>query len=157
MTRIQLIGLAAGGSLAVLLAALAFQYIGGLAPCPLCVWQRWPHFAAVVIGGLALTVRAPGLVRAWPVLGAIAALGAAGLAGYHFGVEMKWWIGTPSCMGGSISGVSVTDLLNPDVSVAPPVRCDEVAWSFLGLSMAGWNVLASLGFAGLWAWAAARD
>ena len=152
MTRAQVIVIAAGGSAALLLGALGFQYLGGLAPCTLCIWQRWPHLAALVIGVLALRVRGPVL----PVLGALAVLASAGIAGFHAGVEWGWWAGLASCSAGSIAGVSTADLLNPDVIVAAPVRCDAVAWAFAGLSMAGWNAVMSVGLALVWRAAARR-
>ncbi|MFN3972661.1 MAG: disulfide bond formation protein B [Gemmobacter sp.] len=147
-----MIAVAAGGSAALLLGALAFQYIGGLHPCVLCIWQRWPHLAAVLIGLVALML--PG--RVLPLLGAGAALATAGIGAYHAGVEWGWWEGLASCSAGSIAGLSVEDLLNPNVAVGAPVRCDAVAWSLAGLSMAAWNVVLSLALAAIWV-AAARQ
>jgi disulfide bond formation protein DsbB len=152
-SRNGLVALAAGGSLALLLGAFAFQFIGGLAPCQLCLWQRWPHAAAVLIGAVAMVV--PG--RLLPVLGALSALTSAGIAAFHTGVERGWWEGLATCTAGSISGLDVKDLLDPTVVVAPVVRCDEVAWQMLGLSMASWNMLASLALAALWLMAARRS
>lgn len=151
MNRNTLVLAAAGGSAALLLGALAFQHLGGLYPCPLCLWQRWPHLAAVLIGLAALAL--PG--RALPVLGALAALATAGIGGFHSGVELGWWQGLDSCAGAGIGGLSGAALLDPAANVPPPVRCDAVAWSFLGLSMAAWNMILSLGLAALWL-AAAR-
>lgn len=148
--RTGLIGLAMAGSLAMLAGAFAFQYIGGLAPCPLCLLQRWPHAAAVAIGLLALAL--PG--RILPLAGAAAALTSAGIGIYHTGVERLWWAGPSSCSAGSIAGLDVKDLLDPSIVVAPVVRCDEVAWQMLGLSMASWNVVLSLGLALIWLMAA---
>lgn len=146
MTRTQLILAAAGGSAALLLGALAFQYLGGLHPCVLCIWQRWPHLAAVVLGAVALA--SPG--RVWPALGAVAALTTAGIGGFHAGVELGWWQGLDTCTGPGLAGISTQALLDPTANVPAPVRCDAVAWSLLGISMAGWNMLLSLGLAGLW-------
>ena len=148
--RSGLIILAMAGSLAVLAGAFAFQYIGGLAPCHLCLLQRWPHAAAVAIGLLALAV--PG--RLLPLVGAAAALTTAAIGMYHTGVERLWWAGPTSCSAGSIAGLDVKDLLDPSIVVAPVVRCDEVAWQMLGLSMASWNVVVSLGLALIWLLAA---
>ncbi len=153
MTRTQLIALAGFGSAALLAGAFAFQHIGGMAPCQLCLWQRWPHAAAVVIMGLALMF--PG--RILPLLGMVAALSTAGIGMFHVGVEQGWWQGLASCTAGSISGVSMADLLNPDVTVAAPVRCDAIAWAMLGISMAGWNAIASVVLAGIWGVAASRQ
>jgi disulfide bond formation protein DsbB len=150
LSRRLLILLAGLGSAAVLAGAFAFQYLGGLAPCTLCLWQRWPHAAAVAVMALALALPS----RAWPWLGALAALATAGIGGFHAGVEHGWWEGLASCSGGSIAGLSVETLLDPTAEVAAPVRCDEVPWSLMGISMAGWNMLVSLGLAGLWLMAA---
>jgi disulfide bond formation protein DsbB len=148
--RSGLIILAVAGSLAVLAGAFAFQHIGGLAPCHLCLLQRWPHAAAVGIGLLALAV--PG--RLLTLAGAAAALTTAAIGMYHTGVERLWWAGPTSCSAGSIAGLDVKDLLDPTIVVAPVVRCDEVAWQMLGLSMASWNVVVSLGLALIWLMAA---
>lgn len=149
-TRAFTILLAAGGSAAVLAAALGFQYLAGLAPCQLCIWQRWPHVAAIAIGLVAFLVTRGPLARLLPSLGALAALTAAGIGAFHVGVEQKWWEGLASCTAGSISGISTADLLNPDVDVGAVIRCDEIAWQMFGLSMAGWNVVLSLALALLW-------
>ncbi len=146
------IAAAAGGSAALLLGALAFQYLGGLAPCQLCIGQRWPHLAAMIIGSLALTLG----LRALAWLGALAALTSAGIGVFHVGVEQKWWEGLASCTAGSIQGISTADLLNPSVDVAAVVRCDAIAWQMFGLAMAGWNVVISVALALIWIWAARR-
>ena len=146
MTRNRLILVAAGGSAALLLGALAFQYIGGLFPCPLCMWQRWPHLAAIVAGALSLAL--PG--RVWPLLGALAALATAGVGGFHVGVEQGWWAGLDTCSGAGIVGLSTASLLDPTANVPAPARCDDIAWSLLGISMAGWNMLISLALAAVW-------
>jgi len=147
----DLILIAAGGSAALLGAALVAQYVFGLAPCALCITQRWPHLAAVAIGGVALGLR----WAVWPVIGAGAALGTAGVGAYHAGVELGWWPGPMSCSAGpGISGVSISDLLDPNVAMAAPVACSEVAWSFAGISMAGWNAILSAALAVVWVMAA---
>jgi disulfide bond formation protein DsbB len=146
MTRKQLGLLAAAGSLALLLGAYGFQYLGGLLPCTLCWWQRYPHMIAVGIGALVL-IWSPRVVMA---LGALAALTTAAIAGFHVGVEQGWWEGLATCTADTLQGVAVSDLLNPDVDVAAPVRCDAIAWSMAGISMAGWNMVASVLLAGLW-------
>lgn len=144
--------LAGTGSAALLAGAFAFQHIGGMAPCQLCLWQRWPHAAAVVILILALATRWRPL--AWA--GALAALATAGLGLFHAGVEQGWWEFISSCTQGSIAGLSTADLLDPGADIAAPVRCDQIPWSLLGISMAGWNAITSAGLAGLWAIAATR-
>lgn len=156
LSRTLLILLAAGGSAAVLAGAFAFQYIGGLAPCQLCLWQRWPHAAAIGIGALALLLPKGMLGAALPRLGALAALTTAGIGAFHVGVEQKWWQGLASCTAGSIEGLSATELLDPTLDVGAVVRCDEIAWALGGISMAGWNVILSVGFVVLWTMAARR-
>ena len=131
--------------MAMLLGAWGFQYIGGLAPCEMCYWQRWPHMAAVAIG--VASVGATAVV--WPVLGALSVLTTAGIGIYHTGVERAWWPGPSSCTSSDIGGLT-TDQLMDQIMSAPLVRCDEVPWELLGLSMASWNSIASLGFALLW-------
>ncbi len=149
MTRGRRIGLAAGGSAILLLAALAFQYLGGMAPCPLCIWQRWPHLGAALIGPAAALMAGPLL----PAAGAGVMLGGAAIAFYHSGVEQGWWEGPASCAAPDVAGLSPEELFDR-IMAAPIVRCDEIPWELLGLSMATWNGIASLALAGVWLWAA---
>lgn len=150
MTFRNLILLAAGGSAALLLGAFFFQMLG-YAPCKLCLWQRWPHGAAIVIG---LVLIATGW-RALAWAGAAAAAATGGLGIYHAGVEQGWWPGPDTCTsGGSLSG-SAEDLLN-QIMEAPLVRCDEIAWAFAGLSMASWNAILSFALMAIWIAAARR-
>ena len=145
MTRTQALIMATLGSALLLLGAWAFQHIGGLAPCKLCIWQRWPHAFAVGIGILALI--APRAELLW--FGAIAALTTAGVGFYHVGVEQAWWQGPTTCSAAPIGGMSADALLD-QILTAPLVRCDDIAWQMLGLSMAGWNALLSFGLMCLW-------
>lgn len=143
--------LAALGSAALLLGAYAFQHLGGMPPCKLCLWQRWPHATAIVIGAVIFFT---GEVKlAW--LGALAALSTAAIGFYHVGVEQGWWEGPTSCTSSSVTGVSAEELLN-QILAAPLVRCDDIAWQFAGISMAGWNAIASLFLAVLWVQAARK-
>ena len=146
-----MIVLAAGGSAALLLGAFAFQHLGEMPPCKLCIWQRWPHAAAIVMGILALAV--PG--RLFPLLGVLAALTTGGIGVYHTGVERGWWEGPSSCTSSGTSGMSADQLFD-QIMTAPLVRCDEVPWEMFGLSMASWNAVAAAGLALIWAMAAAR-
>lgn len=143
--------LAAAGSAALLLGALAFQHIGGLAPCPMCIWQRWPHGVAILAGALMLAM--PG--RLWPLIGAAAAGTTGAIGVYHGGVEQGWWQGPSTCTSGPIGALSPDELMASIMS-APLVRCDEIVWQMWGLSMAGWNALLSFGLMALWLAAAAR-
>lgn len=142
-------GMAAGaGSALLLAAALAFQ-AAGYAPCELCILQRWPHLAAAVVGALVAVL---GWRRWLAALGLVAALAAFGLAVYHAGVEMQLWAGPQHCSGGvsNLAAMSTQDLLAA-INAAPVVRCDQVAWSLFGISMAGWNAICSALLAAIWA------
>ena len=149
MTRTQLIGLATLGSAALLAGAFGFQYLGGLAPCHLCLLQRYPHAAAIVIGVLALLIPRGIAGRLLPLAGAFATLTTAGYAAYHTGVERHWWLGPTTCTSGSIGTLSAKDLL-AQIQAAPLVQCDVAAWSMWGISMASWNMLASLVLTLIW-------
>lgn len=154
MTRKTLILLATSGSAALLLGAFGFQHLGGLAPCKLCLWQRWPHAAAILIGAILLA----GGHRLLAWLGALAAAATAGIGIYHAGVEWGWWPGPTSCTGGGMDLGTMTggDLLSMDGPMGV-VMCDEVVWQMAGLSMAGWNAVISLGLAAIWIAAARRS
>ncbi len=146
--------IAGAGSAAILASALGSQFIGGLTPCPICIWQRWPHVAAVVIAVAAVTVLWR-LCRPLAVLGLLVMLTGAGLGLYHTGIERRWWEGPDTCTSSDITGLS-TDQLMAQIMSAPLVRCDEVQWDMLGLSLASWNAAISLGLAALWLASAVR-
>ncbi|UVO51451.1 disulfide bond formation protein B [Sphingomonas sp. SUN019] len=135
--------------LALLAGAWGSQLIGGLYPCEMCHWQRWPHYAAVVIAGLAFVV--PGRsTRVTLIAGAAAMIALSGLIGvFHAGVEYHWWNGITACsvMAGG-EGVS-TDQMLRNILAAPVIRCDAAQWRLIGISLAGWNAIFSLGGAGL--------
>lgn len=145
MTRNTLILIATLGSIALLGGAYAFQHIGGMPPCKMCLWQRWPHAAAIAIGIVALATGR----RELAIFGMLAALATAGIGAYHAGVEQMWWEGPTTCTSGSITGLSTEDLL-AQIMEAPVVRCDEIAWSLFGISMAAWNAILSFILAGIW-------
>ncbi|MDZ4312875.1 MAG: disulfide bond formation protein B [Cypionkella sp.] len=152
MTRSSLIWIATLGSAGLLGGAFAFQYFGGLIPCILCLYQRWPHGVAILIGLLALRSRGAGL----PLLGMLAMLITAGIGFYHAGVELGWFSGLATCTVDTLQGITAGDLLNTDIAVGKPVGCDEVPWAMLGVSMAGWNAILSAGLAGIWGLAARK-
>lgn len=137
--------LAALGSAGLLAAALWFQHVAGMPPCALCIWQRWPHGAAIALGALLV-------LTGWRLAalgGAGAMLAGAGIGLYHAGVEQGWWQGPAACSAQDISGLSTEDLM-ARIMAAPIVRCDEIPWELLGISMAGWNALLSLALGGVW-------
>jgi disulfide bond formation protein DsbB len=149
-------------SLAVTLIAAAtiagawfFQLVLGIVPCPLCLEQRYAYYLAIPLGLLiALAARGgaprPLLLAGLAIL-ALASLANAGLGSYHAGVEWGFWKGPTDCSGPVGNLGSATDLLSRLDSVKV-VRCDEVQWRFLGLSLAGYNLLISLLMAAIAAW-----
>jgi disulfide bond formation protein DsbB len=133
-------------SLALIFGALGFQYLARLPPCEMCMWQRYPHFAAAFVGisgailirlGLVNRKNGAPLVAITALL--IAVSGALGV--YHAGVEWHWWPGPTSCTGAAFQYQGTLDL------TAPIVRCDAAAWRLFGISLAGYNALISLGIA----------
>lgn len=135
-------------SLLMLATAHGFETFGGYAPCLLCLKAREIYWVAagVALAGM-LVVRMRGGQRwRWPFNAALALIFAAGvaLAVYHAGAEWKFWPGPTACGGGAgaVSAGQMAELLQGAL-IRPPA-CDEAAWVFLGLSMAGWNGLASL-------------
>ncbi|MEM7507471.1 MAG: disulfide bond formation protein B [Pseudomonadota bacterium] len=149
MTDYGRILLAGFGSALILAAAFAFQYLGGLAPCPMCLWQRWPHLAAALIAIVAITIGWR-FRRFLAGLGGVAALITAAIGAFHAGVEQKWWEGPSTCSAPDQSKLSAAELLSA-LQNTPVVRCDEIVWQ-MGLTMAGWNAVISLCLAGLWFW-----
>jgi disulfide bond formation protein DsbB len=130
--------------LALLAGAFGSQYFGGLYPCEMCWWQRYAHIAALAIAALAFTAPAPSSrSRALTLLAALAIAVSGGIGVYHAGVEAKIFEGFTVCTATVHPGGSTADLLK-EITHAPLVRCDEVQWSFLGISMAGWNAIISL-------------
>jgi disulfide bond formation protein DsbB len=132
--------LLAFASAAILLAALALQYVGGLPPCRLCIWQRWPYVALIALGLLGWRWRP----RAVLVVATLVLLGGAGLAAYHVGIEQGWWALPAGCVAGA--GAETIEDLRRMLAEAPPA-CDQVGFTLLGLTLAGWDVVASLGLA----------
>lgn len=150
----RLSALAAAGCVGLLAAAFAFQHLGGLAPCPLCIWQRWPHVAGAALGLAAFALAPSRAARLAAGLAALALAAGTALALYHVGVEQRWWLGPSTCAsGGDIGALSTAELM-ARIRAAPLVRCDEVAWSLVGLSMAAWNGIASAALAALFGLAA---
>ena len=129
--------------LALLAGAFGSQYFGGLYPCEMCWWQRYAHFAALVFAVPAFLFPArSGPSRTLVLLAALAIAVSGGIAIYHAGVEAKIFEGFTQCTALSKSG-STADLLR-EITHAPLVRCDEVQFRFLGITLAGWNAILSL-------------
>lgn len=124
--------------LVLLGGAYLSQYGFGLVPCEMCWWQRYPHFVALILGGLAVAMRRqPGAV---PLAGlaAIAILASGLIGAYHAGVEYKWWEGLTTCTTMALGSNALDSILN-----APLIRCDQAQWTLFGISLAGYNFLVS--------------
>ena len=126
------------GALALIIGALGFQYIGGIAPCEMCHWQRWPHIAAALVGiaGVALA-KDKAQALAWTAVALVAVSGLIGL--YQSGMQWGFLPGPASCTGQRFVLGS---------NVIPVVQCDVVTWSLFGLSLAAYNAIFSLLIAG---------
>lgn len=138
------VAIAAMISLCLITAALLFEHVGGLVPCKLCLTQRLPHYGLIALG--LVSVIRPYNQTIWRPVGALLASVTAGVGLQHVGVEQGWWEGPKGCTSNLSSGASLSDLTQ-SLLETPVVRCDEVAWSFLSVSMAGWNMLISAGLA----------
>jgi disulfide bond formation protein DsbB len=134
------------GGLALLGGALAFEHFGGLAPCEMCIWQRQAIAAALILATLSLLLK----LRAVAALAAVAMLANAAIAGFHAGVEQRWWEGITRCAA-TPTGGSTADIIAA-VLATPLVRCDAIPWSMLGISMAGWNFIMASVIGGLALW-----
>ena len=131
--------------LALLGGALGSQYLGGLYPCEMCYWQRWPHGFAILAALLAFTAPAESSRSRNMTLLAALFIAISGIIGvYHAGVEARIFEGFTQCTALGGSGMSTADLLK-QISQAPLIRCDQVQWSLFGISLAGWNAIFSLG------------
>lgn len=132
------------GLMAAIILGIAFasQVFGGLAPCELCWWQRYPY---MVIMGVALAGTAIKAIPQKLLLLLLAALFLtdAGIALFHVGVEQRWWQGLSTCSSTVEFTDNISDALEAIMN-APVVRCDEVAWSLFGISMAGYNMLIAI-------------
>ena len=136
-TRARLVALAA--PVALLGGALLSQYIGGLYPCEMCWWQRYPHAAAILLAATAFTTAASSRrARALTALAALAIAVSGAIGVFHAGVEYRWWDGLTRC---TASGPATLD----DIMGVPLVRCDQPQWTLAGISLAGFNAMLSLG------------
>jgi disulfide bond formation protein DsbB len=146
-------------AVATIAGAWFFQLVLGIVPCPLCLEQRYAYYLAIPLGvlvALAAARDAPrGLLLAGLAVLALAALGNAALGTYHAGVEWKLWQGPTDCTG-PIGNLGSAGNLLERLDTVKVIRCDEVQWTFLGLSLAGYNVLISLLMAAIGAWGISR-
>lgn len=123
---------------ALMLGALGSQYIGGLHPCEMCLWQRWPLDGAIVFALFAFGFQKPSAVRLMVVLAALGILTSGLIGGYHAGVEYGWWQGLTQC-----SRIASGPDLMAQIMKTPLIRCDQPQWSLFGVSLAGFNALIS--------------
>ena len=149
-------GLLALGMAATVGAALGFQHIGGYMPCKLCLEQRLPYYIGVPVAVLALLAAVlklpPLVVRGLLVVVALLMMWSLWLGGFHSGVEWGFWPGPDDC--GAIPAAQPGGNLLDQLDAIIPPSCDQAAGRFLGLSFAGWNVVASAILAAI-AWIAA--
>lgn len=131
-------------SAGLLTMALLFEHVGGLAPCKLCLTQRVPHYG--MIGLAMISLMSPTQQKTWRPVGALLAATTAGVGLQHVGVEQGWWQGPQGCSAALQSSASLSDLTD-SLLATPVVRCDEIAWSLFGISMAGWNMIISAALA----------
>ena len=125
--------------LALMAGALGSQYVGHLVPCEMCMWQRYPHYAAILAAALAILLRRTSLSLPLTILAGVLILASGLIGGFHAGVEYKWWPGPQHCTGTVHSGADFLKRL----LAAPVVRCDEPQWTLFGISLAGFNLLIS--------------
>jgi len=130
-----------GGS--VIGGALLFEYAGGLEPCELCLLERWPYYVGVPLAAVALTTGARG-AGWWIALLSLVFLVSAGLGAYHVGVEHGWIQGPTACTGTSGASAKTAEEFARMIEQRQAVQCDQVPWSLMGISLAGYNFLASL-------------
>ncbi len=127
-------------------AAYAAQYVWGLEPCILCLYQRAPYVLAGVLAIMGLFLGPGGRAYVGAAAGVAFLIGAA-IAAYHVGVEQHWWQAATACGVGANQGPLSFEEFRRGLSVKPVIRCDQVAWTLFGLSMATYNVALSLGLA----------
>jgi disulfide bond formation protein DsbB len=128
----------------LLAGAYGSEIFAGLHPCEMCWWQRYAHFAGLGFALLSLALRnAPDRGRSFVWLAALSILASGAIGTYHAGVELKVFEGFTTCTSTGAAGLSTEDLLK-EVMAKPLVRCDEIQFSFLGISMAGWNAILSI-------------
>jgi disulfide bond formation protein DsbB len=144
--------LALATPLTLLAGALGSQYLGGLYPCEMCHWQRWPHYAALPLAAFAIVLRGRPAGRALLYLAALAIFASGAIGVFHGGVEYGWWQGLTSCAATPTAGGDfLTDILE-----APVIVCDQPQWTLAGVSLAGFNAIVSIGAAAAIVWLARR-
>ena len=136
---------ALGLPLCLLLGALGSQYLGGLYPCEMCHWQRWPHYSAVLIAVGAFVVPGRAMRRSLVLIAALLIAVSGGIGVFHAGVEYHWWNGITACTSTIAAGATTSAERLAAIMNAPMIRCDVAQWRFAGISLAGFNAILSLG------------
>lgn len=135
--------------LLLMAGALGSQYIGGLYPCEMCHWQRWPHEIAIAVALVAFALSGkPSASRALTAIAAVAILASGAIGVFHAGVEYGWWQGLTTCSTSPAAGGSDADIL-ANIWATPLIRCDQAQWELFGISLAGFNAIFSIGAAAI--------
>ncbi|MEN2786051.1 disulfide bond formation protein B [Sphingomonas qilianensis] len=130
---------------ALLAGAWGSQLIGQLYPCEMCHWQRWPHYAAVVLAALGFVTPSHPAKRAVVFAAALAIALSGAIGVFHAGVEYHWWNGITACTSTVAGSGGTAEEMLARIMNAPVVRCDVAQWSLFGISLAGFNAILSLG------------
>lgn len=141
-------------SAAVVGGAWISEIWGRLQPCELCLYERWPYYAVLALSALALLAGRRGVTAAVLALAALIFLAGAALAFYHVGVEHHWFAGPSACTGGGAA--DSVEALRRRLLAQQPVACDQPQWALFGITLAGFNLLASLALALFCLWARRR-
>ncbi|MBX9730436.1 MAG: disulfide bond formation protein B [Sphingomonas sp.] len=129
--------------LALMAGAWGSQLFGGLIPCEMCHWQRWPHYAAIVLATLGFILPSDGIKKVAVALAALAIITSGAIGVFHAGVEYHWWPGITACALPPASGGTPDEML-ARIMNTPVIACDVPQWSLLGISLAGFNALFSI-------------
>ena len=135
-------------ALATILSALAFEHLGGYAPCAICLIERYAYYAGVPLAGCAFFLALSGRSAHAALLLGLCGLGFLinfGIGVYHSGIEWQWWPGPEACSAGALAPLSGS--LLDALENAHAVSCDRAPWRLLGLSFAGWSAVISLDLA----------
>jgi disulfide bond formation protein DsbB len=129
--------------LALIAGALGSQVFGGLVPCEMCHWQRWPHYAAIIVAAASFAITHRPTRMLFVLFAGVLVAVSGGIGVFHAGVEYHWWPGITACSTNVAHGDPMA-ILREQIS-KPIVRCDAAQWELFGISLAGFNAILSLG------------
>ena len=129
--------------LALIAGALGSQVLGGLVPCEMCHWQRWPHYAAIIVAAVSFAIPHRPTRMLFVLFAGVLIAVSGGIGVFHAGVEYHWWPGITPCST-HVTGGDPMEILRQQIG-APIVRCDAAQWELFGISLAGFNAILSLG------------